>query len=106
MAIALRRCGFRFTAGMTAVVLMLAAGGAGAGTDSASFRVGLRITASCEVDSAAALDPARRAVAPPLPVSCSSPTPRVVRISREPGPPPVAAPDVAPGEVRVVTLIF
>lgn len=95
----------RTPAGVAAMVLAFTAGAAFAGSDSASFGVGLRITASCEVDSMAVLDPAARPAAQPQ-VRCAHPTPRLVRITHEPAPPALAEPPAASAEVRVITLIF
>jgi len=98
-----RACRFRAPVGLAALALALTSGAAFAGSDSVSFGVGLRITASCEVDSAAAVDPARKG-APQ--VRCGVPTPRVVRITRELPLQVLPEPAAAPAEVRVVTLIF
>ena len=96
----------RAPAGLAAILLALSAGAAFAGNDSASFGVGLRITASCEVDSMAVVEPAARPSAPLPQVRCALPTPRVVRVTQEPAPLAAPGPAAAPANVRVVTLVF
>lgn len=97
----------RLLAGAMAV---MAASGAWAGSESGSFGVGLRITASCQVDSAAVVEavPGTARLAPD--VSCGFATPRSVQLTREHSEAPVlngpSTGTTGDGSVLVVTLTF
>jgi hypothetical protein len=97
---------YRAPVGLAAALLALVAGTAQAGTATGTIGVNLRITASCDVDRAAAIEaePARDTLPQ---VRCAHPTPRAIRVTQERLPAPLATDERAgQGEVRVITLTF
>lgn len=88
-----------------AVALALAATAAWGAGQTSSFRVGLRIAASCRIDSAAVFQAAAATVPRPA-VSCDFGTPGAVRVTHEPLPSPQVARGSRDGSTRVVTLTF
>jgi hypothetical protein len=98
---------YRAPAGLAALLLALAAGGANGGTAAGTIGVNLRITASCEVDRAALMDAARPGRAALPQVHCAHATPRAIRVTHErPGAPLAESEGAGQGYVRVITLTF
>ena len=95
---------------LAGAIAMTAAAGAWAGTDTGSFGVGLRITASCQVDSSAVVGAWHEATLPAPDVSCAFATPRSIQLTQEPYEAPVLtgpSPEAAnAASARVVTLTF
>lgn len=94
---------------LLAAVALAASMGANAGTDTASFRVGLRLTASCQVDSSLVTEAtsAAAAAASGPAVTCGHAMPRTVRVTREIQVPPANGEAAAEGvPAIVVTLSF
>jgi len=100
----------RLTRLLAGALATLAAASAWAGTDSGSFGVGLHLSASCQVDSAAVIGAGPAAALPAPDVSCAFGTPRSIRLTRESDEAPVlAAPSARPtvdGSRLVMTLTF
>lgn len=71
-----------------------------------SFGVGLRIAASCRVDSARVFDTSTVAAVRAPAVNCDLGTPRAVQVSREPVPPSLLARGIPQRSTVVVTLLF
>ena len=101
----------RMAAGLVGLMALAASASAwAAGTETASLGVALRITESCQVDSAAVVGATRLARMPLPEVRCGFGAPRSIRVTREPVVEPLSAnPSVqAPGDdaTVVVTLTF
>lgn len=92
---------------VAAAVFMTGAASAWAGTDSGTFRVGLRITASCQIDSSPVTDAGVPSEVAPPTVDCGLSTPSSIRVSREADlPVQTRSEALEAGAAVVVTLSF
>jgi hypothetical protein len=92
--------------GLALAVVLMATSAFGAAGTSTSFRVGLQITASCRVDSAAVFQATTPKAVRGPDVRCDFGTPRAVQVTRESLPTLDPAGAVPAGSTVVVTLTF